>query len=129
LGGIPGTPNFPFDATTIKPGQRTEVETTGAVPAAGGTVVADKVKLQQQAMSGTVSTFVAGSGGAATFDLTLPASSYVALLSGQTVVHVFQQPKTDNRFGTISNGSVVRVRGLLFWTGSSFNLIARRITQ
>jgi hypothetical protein len=129
LGGIPGTPNFPFSGTTVKAGQRAEVESAGAVPAAAGTIVADKVKLQQQAMTGTVSNFVAGSGGAATFDLTLPASSYVALLSGQTTVHVFQQPKTDNRFGTVSNGSVVRVRGLLFWTGSSFNLIARRITQ
>ena len=128
LGGIPGTPNFPFDAATLKAGQRVELESINTVPAAAGTIVAEKVKLQQQAIQGTVSNFTAGSGGAATFDLSLPSSSYLALLSGKTSVHVFVQPGTDNNAGTINNGSSVRVRGLLFWTGTSFNLIARRIT-
>ena len=128
LGGIPGTPNFPFDDTTVKAGQRVEIESATAVPAAGGSIVADKVKLQQQALTGTVSNFVAGSGGAATFDLTLPADSYLTLLSGKSVVHVFQQPGTDNKFGTVANNSSLRVRGLLFWTGTTFTLIARRIT-
>jgi len=81
LGGIPGFPNFPFDATTVMAGQRVEIESTTAVPAAGGSIVADKVKLQQQALRGTVSNFSAGSGGGATFDLTLPADSYLTLLS------------------------------------------------
>lgn len=128
LGGIPGTPNFPFDAATLKAGQRIEVESTNAVPAAAGTVVADKVTLQQQALNGTVANFAAGSGGAATFDLALPSDSYLTLLSGQSSVHVFLQPGTDNQVGAISNTNTVRVRGLLFWTGTSFNLIARRIT-
>ena len=128
LGGIPGTPNFPFDAATLKAGQRVELESINAVPAAAGTIVAEKVKLQQQAIQGTVSNLTAGSGGAATFDLSLPSSSYLALLSGKTSVHVLVQPGTDNKVGTINNGSSVRVRGLLFWTGTSFNLIARRIT-
>lgn len=129
LGGIPGAPNFPFNSTTLKAGQRVEVESTNAVPGAGGTVVADKVKLQQQALNGTVVNFTAGSGGAATFDLSLPSDSYLTLVSGQTAVHVFLQPGTDNNVGTIGNNNQVRVRGLLFWTGTSFNLIARRITQ
>ena len=128
LGGIPGTPNFPFDATTVVAGQRVEVESTTAVPTAGGNIIADKVKLQQQALVGTVSNFVAGSGGAATFDLNLPTDSYLTLLAGQSVIHVFQQPGRDNRSGTITNTSTVRVRGLLFWTGTGFNMIARRIT-
>lgn len=128
LGGIPGSPNFPFDATTVIAGQRVEVESTTAVPAPTGNIVADKVRLDQQALLGTVSNFAAGSAGAATFDLTLPADSYLTLLSGKSVVHVLQQPGTDNKFGTISNNSSVRVRGLLFWTGSAFNMIARRIT-
>ena len=127
LGGIPGAPNFPFDATTLKAGQRVEIESTSPVPAAGGTVVADKVKLQQQTVSGTVANLAAGSGGTATFDLSLPADSYLALLSGQPAVHIFVQPQTDNGVGGLANGNTVRVRGLLFWTGSSFNLIARRI--
>jgi len=130
LGGIPGSPNFPFDSSSVMAGQRVEIESSTSVPAANGTIVAEKVKLQQQALTGTVSNFVAGAGGAATFDLNLAAdgSSYLTILSAQTLVHVFQQPGTDNKFGAISNGSTLRVRGLLFWTGTTFNLIARRIT-
>lgn len=128
LGGIPGTPNFPFDASTIMAGQRVEVETATAVPATGGNILADKVKLQQQTLKGTVSNFAAGAGGAASFDLNLPADSYLTLLSGNSVVHVLQQPGTDNRSGAIANNNSLRVRGLLFWTGTSFNMIARRIT-
>jgi hypothetical protein len=124
---VPG-PSFPFDPTTIHAGQRVEVESTSAVPAMGGMMTPEKMKLEQSGLGGTVSNFVSGNAGAATFDLNLPANSALAILSGQTVVHVFQQPGTDNRFGVISNTNVVRVRGLLFWTGTTFNLIARRIT-
>lgn len=127
-GGLNMGTNFPFGPTTIHAGQRIEVDATAAVPLANGTITADKVKLEQQAVSGTVSNFTAGSGGAATFDLTLPAGSHLAVLSGQTTVHVFQQPGTNNKFGTIANTNQVRVRGLLFWTGTTFNMIARRIT-
>ena len=131
FGGLQvGGASFPFDPTTIHAGQRVEVESINAMPAIAGTVVADKLKLEQQAVNGTVSNFTTGSGGAATFDLNLPSdgSSYLTILSGQTVVHVFQQPGTDNKSGAVSNGSAVRVRGLLFWTGTGFNMIARRIT-
>jgi len=130
LGGIPGSPNFPFDSNTVMAGQRVEIESASGVPATNGTIVSEKVKLQQQALTGMVSNFAAGAGGAATFDLNLAAdgSSYLTVLSAQTLVHVFQQPGTDNKFGAISNASTLRVRGLLFWTGTTFNLIARRIT-
>lgn len=89
------------------------------------------MKLQQEALNGSVSNFTAGDNGAATFDLNLApdGSSYLTLLSAQVAVHVFQQPGTDNKFGAISNNNQVRVRGLLFWTGTSFNMIARRITN
>ncbi len=126
---VPG-PSFPFDATTIHAGQRVEIENVAGVPPVNNPFTADKIKLQQQAIGGTISNFVAGTGGAATFDLTLAADSHLAILSGQTAVHVFQQPGTNNKFGTI-NGSTtgrLRVRGLLFWTGTQFNMIARRIT-
>ncbi len=122
-----GGANFPFGPSTIKAGQRVEAGMTGGVPVSNA-ITADEIKLEQQAVNGTVSNFAAGQGGEATFDLTLPADSYLGVLSGQTTVHVFQQPGTHNKFGTISNGSAVRVRGLLFWTGSTFNMIARRIT-
>jgi len=124
---VPST-TFPFDATTLRTGQRISIESPGSVPLINGTIPADKIKLEQQAITGVVSNFTAGTGGAATFDLTLPTTSLLVGTLSPTVVHVFQQPGTDNRFGTISNTKTLRVRGLLFWTGSNFNIIARRIT-
>jgi hypothetical protein len=119
---------FPFDATTLRAGQRISIGSPGSVPLINGTITADKIRLEQQAVTGVVSNFTVGTGGAATFDLTLPSTSLLVGTLTPTVVHVFQQPGTDNRFGTISNTKTVRVRGLLFWTGSTFNMIARRIT-
>ena len=107
LGGVPGLPDFLFDETTIMAGQRVEVEIAASIPRAGGSVAAETLKLQQQALTGTVSNFIAGSGGAATFDLNLApdGSSYLTLLSSQTLVHVFQQPGTDKKFGMIRTGA------------------------
>ena len=120
--------NFPFDAAHLKAGQRVAIIAESGVTA-GQPVLASQVRLQQQAISGTVSGFTALPGGASTFDLLLPADSYVTLLSGQTTVHVFEQTATDNRAGNLANGNTVRVRGPLFWTGTQFNVVARRITQ
>jgi len=53
IGGLPSPPNFPFDATTIHAGQRVEVESASARNASS--ITAEKVKLQQQALRGTVS--------------------------------------------------------------------------
>lgn len=126
IGGLPSPPNFPFDASTVHAGQRVEVESASAL--SGTSLVADKVKLQQQALSGTVS----GLSGAAptTFTLTVAADSAFALLSGSTTVTVYWQPGTNvsNLTHALANGDAVRVRGLLFFTGSKFNMIARRIT-
>ena len=126
---VPG-PQFPFDSSTIHAGQRVEVESAEGLPQPDGNLRVEKVMLQQQAVSGTVTNFAQGQNGAATFDLALAAdgNSYLTLLSQQTVIHVFVQPATDNRVVSLSNGASVRVRGLLFWTGSTFNMIARRIT-
>lgn len=125
IGGLPSPPNFPFDATTVHAGQRIEIESHTAV--SGTSLVAEKVKLQQQALSGTVS----GLSGAAptTFTLTVAADSAFAMLSGSTSVTIYWQPGTDlhNLPHALTNGDAVRVRGLLFFTGSKFNMIARRI--
>jgi uncharacterized protein DUF5666 len=129
--------SLPFDPTTIHAGQRVEIENIAGVPAVNGSFTADKIKLEQQAISGTVSNVLvfSGSGGVQIrFDLTLPSDSHLAILSGlpsPVVVHVIAQPGTDNRFGSITEITTgpVRVRGLLFWTGTTFNMIARRITQ
>jgi hypothetical protein len=120
--------NFPFDAAHLKGGQRIEVITETGV-SESQPVMASQVRLQQQAISGTVSGFTPLPGGASSFDLLLPADSYVTLLSGQTTVHVIQQSVTDNRAGSVANGNTLRVRGPLFWTGTQFNMVARRMTQ
>lgn len=125
IGGLPAPPDFPFDATTIHAGQRVEIETHNSV--SGNSLVAEKVKLQQQAVTGTVS----GLSGSAptTFTLTVTSDSAFAILSGSTILTVSWQPKTDlhNLPHALANGDKVRVRGLVFFTGSGFNMIGRRI--
>lgn len=129
IGGLPSSPNFPFDAATIHAGQRIEVESASSL--GGSSLVAEKVKLQQQALVGTVSGLSGPvSSGPTTFLLTVPGDSAFAMLSGKTTINVFWQPGTDlHNLASISNGDTVRVRGLVFFTGSAFNMIARRIDQ
>jgi len=126
IGGLPAAPNFPFDATTVHAGQRIEIESHSSV--SSNSLAAEKVKLQQQALTGTVS----GLSGSAptTFTLTVAPDSAFAMLSGLTNVTVYWQPGTDlhNLPHALSNGDAVRIRGLVFFTGSKFNMIARRIT-
>ena len=121
FGGSLPNATFPFDATTIHQGQRIEVDTDAAVPAANGAVTPDKINLQQQGVSGTVA-----NAGANTFDINLAADSALKTISTQTVVHVTKNSSTDSRV-TVANGVTVQVRGLLFWNGTSWQMIARRI--
>jgi hypothetical protein len=129
IGGLPATPNFPFDATTIHAGQAVEVESSSALT--GSSISAEKVKLHQQGLSGMVSGLTGPtSAGPVTFILTLDPKSAFAVLSGQTSVTVFWQPGTDlHHLTSVNNNDTVRVRGLVFFTGTSFNMIARRIGQ
>ncbi len=119
-GGLPSA-SFPFDATTIHQGQRIEVDTDVAVPPASGAISPDKINLQQQGVSGVVANAATN-----TFDLNLAADSALRTISGQTVVHVTKNASTDSRV-TVANGGTVQVRGLLFWNGTSWQMIARRI--
>ncbi|HLY91862.1 MAG TPA: DUF5666 domain-containing protein [Candidatus Angelobacter sp.] len=119
-GGLPSA-TFPFDATTIHQGQRIEVDTNAAVPPANGAITPDKINLQQQGVSGTVA-----NASASTFDINLATDSALRVISGQTVVHVTKTSATDSRV-SVSNGATVQVRGLLFWNGTSWQMIARRI--
>ncbi len=121
FGGSLPNASFPFDATTIHQGQRIEVDTDAAVPPASGAITPDKINLQQQGVSGTVANAAAN-----TFDINLAADSALRTISTQTVVHVTRNSSTDSR-ATVSNGATVQVRGLLFWNGTSWQLIARRI--
>jgi hypothetical protein len=119
-GGLPSA-TFPFDATTIHQGQRIEVDTDVAVPAANGAITPDKINLQQQGVSGVVA-----NAAASTFDINLATDSALRTISGQTVVHVTKNSSTDSRV-TVANGGTVQVRGLLFWNGTSWQMLARRI--
>jgi len=119
-GGLPSA-TFPFDATTIHQGQRIEVDTNAAVPPASGAITPDKINLQQQGVSGVVA-----NAAASTFDINLATDSALRTISGQTVVHVTKTASTDSRV-SVANGATVQVRGLLFWNGTSWQMIARRI--
>lgn len=118
-GNVPNT--LSFGPTTIHQGQRVEVESDVAVPAANGSISPDKIKLQQQGVSGTVANLAGNS-----FDLNLAADSALRTISGVAVVHVTKSASTDARI-TVANGATAQVRGLLFWDGAAWQLIARRI--
>lgn len=127
ISGLPSSPNFPFDATTIHAGQRVDVETASMM--AEVAFSAEKVELEQQALTGIASGLSGStSTGPVTFQLSLPADSAFTLLSGQSSVTVFWQPRTNLRnLNSVNNGDTVRVRGLVFFTGSKCNMIASRI--
>ena len=129
IGGLPAPPTFPFDENTIHAGQRFEVESISAMN--GTSVTPEKVKLEQQALVGTVGGLGgATSAGPVVFTLTVPSDSAFAMLSGKTQVTVYWQPGTDlHKLASVANGDTVRVRGLVFFTGTTFNMIARRIDQ
>ncbi|MGZ4900079.1 MAG: DUF5666 domain-containing protein [Candidatus Angelobacter sp.] len=119
-GGLPSA-SFPFDATSIHQGQRIEVDSNSAVPPANGAISPDKINLQQQGVSGVVANAATN-----TFDINLATDSALRTISGQTVVHVTKTASTDSR-AAVANGGSVQVRGLLFWNGTSGQMIARRI--
>ena len=112
-----------FDATSLMKGQN--VETEG--PVSNSTVTANKVRLKEQALTGTVSALTQN-GNAATFTLTVASNSVFAMLSGQSTVTVFQQPSTRTKL-TVANGATVEVRGLLFFVSGKYNLVAGSIQQ
>jgi hypothetical protein len=128
LGNLPNS-EFPFDPSTIHAGQRVEIDSKDAMNGSG--LVAQKVRLEQQALVGTVSGLGGKtSSGPVTFTLTVPSDSAFATLSGQTMVTVLWQPNTDlKNLTSVGDGDTIRVRGLVFYSGTSSNMIARRITK
>ena len=128
IGGLPSS-EFPFDASTVHAGQRIEVESKDGMT--GTSMVAEKVRLQQQALVGTVSGLNGTTtSGPTTFTLTVPSDSAFAMLSGSTQLVVFWQPGTElHNLNSVNSGDTIKVRGLVFFTGSTFNMIARRISN
>jgi hypothetical protein len=104
-----------FDASHIAKGQRVEVDSSST----GTPVVADKIKLREQALSGTISN-VNGN----TFTLTVDPTSAFASLSGATTVNVMLLGGGDDQ-AMVTNGSTIRVRGLVFFDGTKFTMVGR----
>jgi len=133
LAGLPFTPLF--DRNHLGKGQALRAWSSqqvghghgmGAMPG-GGTVAASAIELEQQGLRGTVASY-ASSGSQASFTLTLAADSAFARLTGATAVTVHQQGGTQLRgVASMTNGSTVQVRGLLFVDGAAYRLVASRI--
>jgi hypothetical protein len=117
--------NLPhFNAASLSKAQRVEVD--GGAPS-NGVVTATSVKLEQQALTGTVSAFSNSE-----FTLTVPADSAFALLTGMTTLTIYigQSARVDS--GTsVANGAAVRVRGLLLLNSSqgTYVFVASRVSQ
>jgi len=124
--GVPSLPFTPkFDATTITKGQNVEVE----ADLASSTPTAAKIKLARQALHGTA-TGITTSGSVTTFTLTLPADSAFLALTGATTVTVYETSETELKgLTSVSEGTSVRVRGLLFFDGTTFRLVAKAIAK
>lgn len=110
-----------FNASTLGPGQRVEVA-SDVQGSSSTAATGDRIKLQEQALGGSISSLSAGG-----FTLLLPSDSFLTTLTGVTSVAVTSTSATQNKFGTLSNGATVRVRGLLFFNGASYTLVASRI--
>ncbi|HEY2499743.1 MAG TPA: DUF5666 domain-containing protein [Candidatus Angelobacter sp.] len=107
-----------FDASHIGTGQRVEADTgsSTATPMA-----ADKLKLREQALVGTVSGATASG-----FTLTLNANSAFAALTGQSTIAVSVVNGSDLKV-TPTNTNTVRVRGLIFFNAGAYSMIASRV--
>jgi hypothetical protein len=128
LGWIPS-----FSASSIKPAQFVEVDTTVPAVTGGGmmmgaataaTLSAAEVELEPQPLIGTVSGFSGGN----SFTLTVSPDSVFATIAKTTTITVYTQAKTAlTNLSAISNGSIVVVRGLLFVDGGTYKMVAGRI--
>lgn len=117
-----GGGSFPaFDSTNISKAQRVEVDSENESGDSSTSVSADKIKLLEQGFTGAVSALSGGN-----FTLTVDAQSAFASLTGQTTIAV-QAGNAQNKGVTLANGANIRVRGLLFFNGTSYTLIASRV--
>lgn len=128
LNNLPFTPAF--TGSTIAKGQRIDPESSGGMMSgmmgSVGTINASALTLQQQGLSGTVSSYASGS--PASFILILPSDSAFTGITGASTITVFQQPDTQLRgITSVSNGASVQVRGLLFFDAGTYKLVATTI--
>jgi len=113
-------------------GQEVEADSDSGKSSGHSSVIDDgsvtgvkNIKLEQQALTGTVS---AAGTPAATFTLTLSAGSAFAQLTGATTIQVLNNGAELKNITTFTPGQSVRVRGLLFHDVAGYHLAAGRIT-
>jgi len=107
-----------FDATHIGKGQRIEADADGQA----SPIVARKVKLREQALVGTVSNATATS-----FTLTPSSTSAFAQQAGASVTVAVTIANGANLKVTPANNATVRVRGLVFVSGTTYTMTAVRV--
>lgn len=112
--GVTGT----FDATHIGKGQRVEGDADGQA----SPIVARKVKLREQALVGVVSNATATS-----FTLTPSSSSAFAQQAGASVTVAVTIAPGANLKVTPANTNTVRVRGLVFVSGTTYTMTATKV--
>ena len=108
-----------FDSSHIGKGQRVEADSATA----GFPTLATRVKLREQGLVGTVASIPAPT--ASSFTLNLSPASAFGILSGATSVAV-SVPNGVALKVTPTVGASVLVRGLVFFSGSSYLMIAVR---
>jgi len=124
LGGLMITPKF--DATTLGPAQSVEGDSAASSITS---INADTVKLKLQGISGSVSNFVPIDSSHASFTFTPASDSVFDSLSTQTTITVLTTGKTEMKgVSSISNGANLRVRGLLFFNGGAYTMVAGKVT-
>ncbi|HWY71614.1 MAG TPA: DUF5666 domain-containing protein [Terriglobales bacterium] len=108
-----------FDATHIGKGQRIEADASSS----SAPLIASKVKLREQALVGTVAASPAPT--SAGFTLNISSTSAFGTLSGATSVPVILANGATLET-TPSAGASIRVRGLVFFNGTTYTMVAVR---
>ncbi|HET9166555.1 MAG TPA: DUF5666 domain-containing protein [Candidatus Angelobacter sp.] len=109
----------PFDATHIGKGQRIEADASNNVTP----LTATKVKLREQALIGTVAASPAPT--ASGFTITISPTSAFGTLSGATSVAVTFANGATLKTTPVA-GATIRARGLVFFNGGVYSMIAVR---
>jgi hypothetical protein len=113
-----------FSAETLSKAQEIEIDNDSTTPS-GISIDANKIKLEQQSIGGTISNSSSNQ-----FTLTVADDSAFAMLTGVKTVTVMTSSKTDDGDdGNRADSSKVHVRGLLFFNPgqNSYVLLAKRL--
>ncbi|HET6208468.1 MAG TPA: DUF5666 domain-containing protein [Terracidiphilus sp.] len=136
MAGLPFPPAF--DSSHIYAGQNVmPISSSGMMGGMGGgmmggssmagTIMASRLVLMPQGLTGTVATAVA-SGATASFSLALPSDCAFTTMTGATSVTVFQQSATTvSGTSPIAAGSSAHAFGLLFYDSGQWKMVASRM--